>query len=298
MEIRYKLYPYPVLSSNSDDYIDSNFDSAIDVSRDGYNIKISFVSELLNSELSALIREDKASFVYHLECAQTGYRTAVSTSETEKTISISDDKLCGKLQICPFIVACTNIPDYVNSCFNEDYRGYKFQIEAGCVMAVGKQVNCEIDKELNDLVSVKSIFVVTKNADAAAMDMDIDIWQNKITIKLPEKDYTHFKNLSSVPEIQQSLNALIIIPALIYTLSEVNSKTPEERYTNFSTYSWYKSIRKAMKKRFQKDIENEDLLTNEVVLYAQRLIKSPVSMALEYLAMGCPNPGEGDDDEG
>lgn len=297
MEIRYKLYPYPVLSSNSDDYIDSNYDSTINVSRDGYNIKISFVSELVNSELSALIRDGKAAFVYHLECAQTGYRNAVSTSETEKTILIPDDKLCGKLQICPFIVACTDIPDYVNSCFNEDYRGYKFQIETGCVMAVGKQVNCEIDKERNDLVNARSIFVITKNADAAATDMDVDIWQNKITIKLSEKDHTHFKNLSKVPEVQQNLNALIIIPALIYALSEVNSRASEERYTSFSMYSWYKSIKKAMKKRFQKDIENEDLLTNEIVLYAQRLIKSPISTALEYLALGFPNPGEGDDDK-
>lgn len=52
-----------------------------------------------------------------------------------------------------------------------------------------------------------------------------------------------------------------------------------------------------MKKRFQKDIETDDLLPNEVVLYAQRLIKSPLSAALEYLALGCPTSDEGDDDE-
>ena len=55
MEIRYKLYPYPVLSSNSDDYIDSIFESAVEVKREGYNIKISFVSELTNPEMEALI---------------------------------------------------------------------------------------------------------------------------------------------------------------------------------------------------------------------------------------------------
>ena len=297
MEIRYKLYPYPVLSSNSDDYIDSIFESAVEVKREGYNIKISFVSELTNPELEALIKEGKAAFVYHLECAQTGYRTAISTASADKLVLISEDKVCGRLQICPFIVACADIPDYVNSCFNEDYRGYKFQIEAGCVMAVGKQVNCDIDKERNDLVSAKSIFVVTKNADTTETDMEVDIGQNKITIKLPEKDHAHFKSMSKVPEVQQNLNALIIIPALIYALSEVNSKTADERYTSYSTYSWYKSIKKAMKKRFQKDIETDDLLPNEVVLYAQRLIKSPLSAALEYLALGCPTSDEGDDDE-
>lgn len=297
MEIRYKLYPYPVLSNYSDDYINSTFDSFIEVTREGYNIVISFASEITNSELGALIKEGKAAFVYHLECAQTGYRTVISTASADKIVSISEDKICGRLQICPFIVACADIPDYINSCFNEDYRGYKFQIEAGCVMAVGKQVNCDIDKERNDLVSAKSIFVVTKNADIAATDMEVDIGQNKIAIKLSEKDYAHFKSMSKVPAVQQNLNALIIIPALIYVLSEVNSKAVDDRYTNYSTYSWYKSIKKAMKKRFQKDIETEDLLPNEVVLYAQRLIKSPLSAALDYLALGCPTLDEGDDSE-
>ena len=51
MDIRYKLYPYPVLSNYSDDYINSSFDSAIEVKREGYNIVISVVSEIKNSEL-------------------------------------------------------------------------------------------------------------------------------------------------------------------------------------------------------------------------------------------------------
>lgn len=35
MEIKYKLYPYPVLSSYSNDYETGNFDVTIDVARDG-----------------------------------------------------------------------------------------------------------------------------------------------------------------------------------------------------------------------------------------------------------------------
>ncbi len=41
MEIKYKLYPYPVLSSYSDDYKNGSFDATIDVVRDGYNSEIS-----------------------------------------------------------------------------------------------------------------------------------------------------------------------------------------------------------------------------------------------------------------
>lgn len=37
MEIRYKLYPYPVLAYYSDDYKDGSFDTTIDLQKDGYS---------------------------------------------------------------------------------------------------------------------------------------------------------------------------------------------------------------------------------------------------------------------
>ena len=43
MEIKYKLYPYPVLSSYSDDYKTGSFDATIDVVRDGYNYRLDFL---------------------------------------------------------------------------------------------------------------------------------------------------------------------------------------------------------------------------------------------------------------
>lgn len=44
MEIRYKLYPYPVLAYYSDDYKDGSFDTTIDLQKDGYNIRIDFMA--------------------------------------------------------------------------------------------------------------------------------------------------------------------------------------------------------------------------------------------------------------
>lgn len=297
MEIRSKLYPYPVLSSDSDDYIGSSFINDINVVRDGYNLKVTLSSLLDNEELSALIADGAARYVYHIECAQTGFRTAVMTENTEYSLSIADEKLCGRLQICPFIVASRDIPDYVNSAFNEDYRGFKFQIEAGCVMAVGEQANFDINKDRDDLISAKSIFVVIKNADETALDMDIDIFKNKITIKLPEKDHANFKNMSHVPEIQRNLNSLIIIPALMLALSEVNSRDADDRFTSFSSYNWYKSVRKALKNKFGRDLDADHFQPNEIVAYSQRLISSPLSGALDYLALGTVSSEEGDDDE-
>lgn len=56
MEIRYKLYPYPVLAYYSDDYKDGSFDTTIDLQKDGYNIRIDFMASLTNEGLKKLIQ--------------------------------------------------------------------------------------------------------------------------------------------------------------------------------------------------------------------------------------------------
>ena len=59
MEIRYKLYPYPVLAYYSDDYKDGGFDTTIDLQKDGYNIRIDFMASLTNEGLKKQRKSDR-----------------------------------------------------------------------------------------------------------------------------------------------------------------------------------------------------------------------------------------------
>jgi len=52
-----------------------------------------------------------------------------------------------------------NIPGL--SIIHEEYSGTTFEIEAGCVLAVGKQVNATIAKEMEDLA--RSAVVIMKS---------------------------------------------------------------------------------------------------------------------------------------
>jgi len=166
MEIRYKLYPYPVLAYYSDDYKSGAFDTTIDLAKDGYNIKVDFMASLTNDGLKALILNGQAQYVYHLECAQTGYRQVVRTDKVSDSKILSDKEVCGKLQICPFIVATQDISGYTNTGFHDDYSGATFDIEAGCVLAVGKQVNATIAKEMEDLAGA-----------ATLLDTESEFWE-------------------------------------------------------------------------------------------------------------------------
>ena len=63
-----------------------------------------------------------------------------------------------------------------------------------------------------------------------------------------------------------------------------NSVKPDERL-------------KALKNKFGRDLDADYFQPNEIVAYSQRLINSPLSGALDYLALGTVSSEEGDDDE-
>lgn len=89
MEIKYKLYPYPVLSSYSNDYGTGAFDVAIDIVRDGYDLRIDFLATLTCQSLQDCIKQGVAKFVYHLECSQTGFRTVVQTDKVSEVYTLN-----------------------------------------------------------------------------------------------------------------------------------------------------------------------------------------------------------------
>ena len=282
MEIKYKLYPYPVLSGYSDDYKDGQFDVSIEISRDGYDLKISFQATLTCQSLLDLIQNEKAKYVYHLECAQTGFRTVSQTNKVTETYILSSKQVNGKLQICPFVAAIQDITGYSSADFHNDYSGISFDIEAGCVLAVGKMVTVDISKDIDDLANTPSIFSITRNADATCKQMLVDYSGRKILIKLPLDDYYSYKQLGNMPQAQSILNSLTVIPALTYVLEELRAQSIDERSENADTL-WYRTLSKALLTQFGCNIESENYNSQNFMELAQKLINNPISDAFKML---------------
>lgn len=293
MEIKYKLYPYPVLSTYSNDYKAGNFDVTIDIVRDGYNLRIDFMATLTSADLSTYIKTGKAKYVYHLECAQTGFRTVVQTAKISEIYNLSNKVVNGKLQICPFIVATDDISGYSSADFHEDYQGISFDIEAGCVMAVGKMVTVDISKDIDELANTPSIFSIIRNADASCNEMLVDMTGRKIQIKLPLNDYYSFKQLSKTPQAQALLNSLTVLPALIYVLEELKHMSIDERAEN-SESLWYRVLSKTLLTQFDCNIESATYDDCNCIELAQKLINDPVSDAFHMLTTSFGDAG-GDD---
>ncbi len=283
MEIRYKLYPYPVLAPYSNDYETGTFDTAVDIIRDGYDLRLEFSSVLMCRSLQACIAGGAAKYAYHLECAQTGFRTVIQTDKSKEAYTLPGKMINGSLQICPFIVAVKDLIDYTSPDFHEDYQGISFDIEAGCVMAAGKTVTVDISKDIDELADTPSIFNIRKNPDETCKQMLVDMSQRKIIIKLPVSDFYSYKALSANPHAQSILNSLTVIPALVYILEELRALPVDERRESSDTL-WYKVLSRVLSAQFNCDIESEEFNNQNCLDLAQKLINNPLPDAFAFLA--------------
>lgn len=284
MEIRSKMYPYPVIISNGDYYVDSSFDVQVDVYNEEQGLRIEFIAKVSNDDIKELISGQKAAYVYHFECSQTGFRKAEIVFEEHAVVKIDKDKVSGKLEICSFVVAIQDIQEFSSVDFNDDYAGLRFDLEKGCILAVGQQCSVDVFQKQDAIRNIKSIFTVIRNVDTTVKEMQIDVTSNYICISLPSKEYGIYSGLNSDPTLVEVLNSVFIVPALIVAIEKIKSINPMDREDNLGDNVWYRSLMLVFKKRYSIDIERYPFEDGDSVKYAQMLINNPLGKALDQLA--------------
>lgn len=288
MDIRHRLYPYPVLSDMTNDYVNSSFCMQLEVSQGIKEICLLISLQLENKEIEQLIVDGKAEYVIHIECSYTSYRTVIKTDESEIRKRIPEHKLNGKVAVCAFIVAKKEILQYYNSSFNEDYGGMHFSLNRGNIIGIGGQINIEVTKEVEELSKIPSIFTICRCAADIDESMKFDITGEKIAITLCNRSFENYKLLSGVPTMIHVLHSMLIVPALIYTFEMLR----KEGISEFEDLRWFKSIKRTLNKN--------NMTLNEALLdtipsfeLAQKSLDLPINRAFDALvSMGMTDEEE------
>ena len=290
MEIKYKLYPYPVLWNKNDDYkMPSEFSAEIKTEENFKNTKLKIKFFLKDKEIEKLIRENKAEYVVHIEGTRTYFRDFISTRETEITYDLKDRDILGKLEINFFILAKQDIRGYRNDNFNEDYYSEAFNLKKGNIIAIADGYRFDIEKNDDELGKISSIFSICKKETVEQTGMTVDMSYEKIRIGLNITDYVNYSQLSQNPNKVDSVNSIIIFPALIYIFEQLKKDFTETDYTE---YKWFRALENIFKKNGQE--LNKELLENEISIdLAQRVLNYPIERAFNSLT----NEDEGDDEE-
>ena len=290
MEIKYKLYPYPVLWNKNDDYkMPSEFSAEIKTEENFKNTKLKIKFFLKDKEIEKLIRENKAEYVVHIEGTRTYFRDFISTRETEITYDLKDRDILGKLEINFFILAKQDIRGYRNDNFNEDYSSEAFNLKKGNIIAIADGYRFDIEKNDDELGKISSIFSICKKETVEQTGMTVDMSYEKIRIGLNITDYVNYSQLSQNPNKVDSANSVIIFPALIYIFEQLKKDFNETDYTE---YKWFRALENIFKKNGEE--LNKGLLENEISIdLAQRVLNYPIERAFNSLI----NEDEGDDEE-
>ena len=280
MDIKAKLYPYPVLTGFSDDYKETScFNIDVACERTSEEIVLNFSASLINNELNVFVEKGVAQFVCHIECPQTALRKVVTSQRLSFAERLMATQVAGRVEICPFIVATEPLNHYRNNDFNEEYEPYAFDIEAGCVLGVGKQCILDVDHETNDLADLPSVFSVILKLDATELMVNAD--GQKIVIYLPEKDFYTYKAINKDIGFRPILVSMVVIPALLETLETLTRQGDERIDSN--DLAWYRAVNKQMNKVFGFSIESDEFLNYEKFKMAQSLLGLPISKALKTL---------------
>lgn len=283
MQLRSKYFPYPVIVEGGDYYINSSFESSVEQVTEGYNIKLTLKTKLVNDELRQMLKEGSIEIVHHIECPQTCYRSSVKTKEDCIEFLIKDSDVNGVIQVCTFLIAKNDIEKYTNSLFSNDYQGFKFNLDKGCILAIGNQFNIRIDKIRDDLANTSSIFSIVPNIDPTILDIKIDLSQNKIIIRIPQQTYGLYSNMQTYMGVQPVMHSMIIIPALMYTFFEL--KEDREHLYNYEDNRWFRGLKKACE-MINVTLDETGLINMDIYKTSQQLLNSPVSNAVEFLLVG------------
>lgn len=289
MDIRYKLYPYPMLAADMDDYIDSSFSFTVATEKEIREIKFSFQLNLQNEGLTNMIRSGKAEYLIHIECPQTCYRYAIKTTDSNYVHRIPERGLNGRVSICAFIVAKNDLPAYYNHAFNEDYEGMSFSVDRGGILAIGGQYTLTIVKDTEELAKIPSVFTICKRAADSDTGMEIDMEGNKIAVTLSGDSFGRYKNLASELKYQPAFHSMIIMSALIYVFETLH----REGIENYNDKRWFAAISKTLSK-YNVTLNRETLENTPSYTLAQKILDLPVDRALSALAEWSDDESEED----
>lgn len=283
MNITNRLFTYPVLSEEKNDYQESVFEVKFDNYMDGVNtLKLSFDITMTCPEIEQLILEGKAEYVIHLECSTTAYREALRSISKHIEHEVPINRITGSFDAVAFVIVKKNIANFVCSDWDEDFFGLSFNLTQGNILAYQNLDGLDITKDFEEFTSANSIFTVYKRLTDDDKPAEVNLESSKIRIGLCSKDYDIYSSYAKKSELQSVFHAMLVLPTLVFVFEELKQ---EGGYEQYHSRDWFMALEKSYGKRginFMEEVLTSD--KNSIQL-AQEAMELPLSKAFEQIPL-------------
>jgi hypothetical protein len=182
-----KIFPYPVLRPDIDDYIDGEFQVTVDftVSDDASEVRVNIEFALSVPEIQSEIDSGSATFAAVISCRETFYRTVLTTAKSKSTKTFDADQIRGELVINPFVVARTDIKGFKSPDINPEFGASSFSFAAGEVLAVDEPKAIYFNRDAFRPLS--SVLELARDPRQPEWTWKLSFDQNKLRILVGEK---------------------------------------------------------------------------------------------------------------
>ncbi|WP_395017568.1 hypothetical protein [Robinsoniella peoriensis] len=275
-------YPYPVIREYADDFTKTIFlgELAVRLEPDGYSIHPSF--KIDNNEIDEMISEGSLTYAIEIQCVSTWYRKLYEIHDNN-IIKLNPQEVHDRVEIIPCIIAKSEINDYSNSDFAEEYLGMKFEVNIGDVIGIGEKRTFDALYQ-NDIIKNGSSIVSISGSDANK-EIYCDFNGSVINIMLPLDQYENYKDCGYNKVKYKMLNAILTIPALVEAIGIVKSDENDDNQTSgFETKSWYKTIVANLKRYAENDETKYQQLLDKPFAAAELLLGNNSAKALDFLS--------------
>ena len=290
MNITNRLFAYPVLSDEKDDYKTSKFEVEYTHKMQGVNsLQLTFIITMNCPEIENMILSGQAEYVIHLECSTTAYREIVHSVSKNISHTIPIERLNGTLEAVAFIILKKHTTHFVSNDWVEDYDGLSFDLLQGSILAYQNLSSLDITKDYEEFTNADSIFTIYKRLTNEDKPAEIKLESSKIKIGLGSHDYDIYSKYSSNPELQSIFHSMIVLPALVYVFEELKLEGGHELYKD---KEWFLSLEKSYAKRgiiFMDEVVNDDKTSYQL---AQEAMELPISKALNQIPLFYNNSEE------
>lgn len=203
-------FPHPVLGLGND--IEGDFNCSIKLSRNDTHRTLKFHSvnyEISNSYFENLVNDGTAGVLFKVYCSST-YKTWTFLNPGE-SFEINENDLANKVEIEALIISTTEINDYHDETFNEQFEQTTFSIRPKEVIAVSGKSTLKIEK-VNEKLGLGNIFSFKQIEFNKPVEFSYT--QDKIFIMCPVDESGNYPPNALFKMTPWTAYSLFIVPAL------------------------------------------------------------------------------------
>lgn len=288
MNLSGNYFPYPFISSDTDDYNDKKFEinlnSAIDIKKWNFDAEI----VLEDDSLKRLVKEKAAKYLISIESRSLGFRETFESFEEKFNFPILLEDVSREVNISVYLVANEKII-LSSENFNRDYNGAVFHRDKGDILGRANDYKFIPEDDSDDIKDIGSIIKIVKHPKNEVGPITIGLDSENIIIYLTRKDHANYSRLLNTGNTS-TLISMLVIPSLLEVLNSVQRQASQSSEPEWQDRKWYKVlIKKLISIGYSENPEDWDESHLEMI---QKIIENQISIALEDIVKSYDNEDE------